>query len=70
MRSGWQLALFYTALHASRPISIMGVPLSFSVSPGQAAAGLFWMALLALAGAWLSSHRLVRTGVADLLREF
>ena len=67
---GLAAALFYTFLHASRPISIMGLPLSYSVSPAQAAAGLFWMAILAMAGAWLSSHRLVRTVVADLLREF
>ena len=66
---GLAAGMLYTILHTSRPIAIMGVPLSFSVSPGQAALGLFWVILLALAGAWLSSRRLVITGVADLLRE-
>ena len=66
---GLGAALVYTALRAASPISILGVPLSFQVSPTQAALGLAWMALLAAAGAWLSSGRLVKTGVASLLRE-
>jgi hypothetical protein len=64
--AAWAFALWQ---QAGEQIFILGVQLTFRISPQQVISGALWTAALALLGAWLSSRRLVSLGVAPLLQD-
>lgn len=60
--------LFLASQNALAPLIILSVPFTLRLSPAMLLGGLAWAAGLSLAGGWLSTRRLLRRQVTDLLR--
>jgi putative ABC transport system permease protein len=63
--AAWAVA---TLQYSHAGLFILGIALSFEITPAQAAAGLAWTAALACAGAWLSTRSLLFRQTAEALR--
>jgi len=67
---GLVVASVYTASQqALAPLFIFGFPFNLQITAGMAANGLAWVLGMASLGAWLSTRRLFKLRVVELLRE-
>jgi len=61
--------LYTTGQQAIAPLFIFGFSFNLRITPGMAASALAWVLGMILLGAWLSTRRMLKLRVVDLLHE-
>jgi hypothetical protein len=68
--AGLGMTIVFASYQASNnPLFVYGVPMIYQVTPTNALAGLVWVAVLTLLGAWLASGQFLAASVQEVLRK-
>ena len=61
--------IYLVSQQAFAPLIVLGVPFNMKLTPLMLGSGLAWAVSLGLVGAWLSTRRMFKLRVVDLVRE-